>query len=139
MSKMYNDLKESLQDAISDAKSSKKNLKRNYISNTLSRSPHDPHRKKSLSHKYSWGNSVSKAKIKTDKISLPTKDGKPDYKTMELLISAIQKLVIKDIVQFTNRKLDTYKNIVSKSSFRYQISEQRSMIAASADKPCLDY
>lgn len=95
--------------------------------------------KKSLSHKYSWGNSVSKAKIKTDKISLPTKDGKPDYETMDLLISAIQKLVIKDVVQFTNRKLDTYKNIVSKSSFRYQISEQRSMIAASADKPCLDY
>ena len=95
--------------------------------------------KKSLSHKYSWGNSVSKAKIKTDKISLPTKDGKPDYKTMELLISAIQKLVIKDVVQFTNRKLDTYKNIVSKSSFRYQISEQRSLIVASADETCLDY
>ena len=51
MSKMFNDLKESLQDAILDAKSSKKNLKRNYISNTLSRSPHDPHREKSISHK----------------------------------------------------------------------------------------
>lgn len=50
---------------------------------------------KSLSHKYSWGNSVSKTKIKKDKINLPTKNGKPDYEAMELLISAIQKLVIK--------------------------------------------
>lgn len=36
-------------------------------------------------------------------IMLPTKDGKPDYETMERFISAIQKLVIKNVVQFTDR------------------------------------
>lgn len=42
--------------------------------------------------------------------------GKPDYETMERFISAIQKLVIKDVVQFTDRKLDTYKSIVPKDA-----------------------
>lgn len=64
---------------------------------------------KSLSHKYSWGNSVSKTKIKKDKINLPTKNGKPDYEVMELLITAIQKLVIKDVVLYAERKIDTTK------------------------------
>lgn len=37
-------------------------------------------------------------------IMLPVKDGKPDYQAMELLISAIQKLVIKDVVHYTEQK-----------------------------------
>ena len=38
-------------------------------------------------------------------IMLPTKDGNPDYKAMELLISAIQKQVIKDVVLYADRKI----------------------------------
>lgn len=64
---------------------------------------------KSLSHKYSWGDSISNRKIQTDKISLPTKNREPDYKTMEILISAIQKLVIKDIVLYVDSKLKVNK------------------------------
>ena len=45
-------------------------------------------------------------------IMLPSKDGKPDYQAMALLISAIQKLVIKDVVQFANRKIDATKHLV---------------------------
>ena len=41
-------------------------------------------------------------------------DGQPDYETMETLISAVQKLVIKDVAQFTNEKIDATKRIVSK-------------------------
>lgn len=37
-------------------------------------------------------------------ISLPVKENKPDYKTMETLISAIQKLVIKEVVLYAERK-----------------------------------
>ena len=37
-------------------------------------------------------------------ISLPVKDGKPDYETMETIISAIHKLVIKDVVLYVKRK-----------------------------------
>ena len=59
---------------------------------------------KSLGHKYSWGNSISKAKIQSDKVSLPIKDNQPDYELMDTLISAIQKLVIKDVVLYVNDK-----------------------------------
>ncbi|MGQ1948722.1 restriction endonuclease subunit S [Geofilum sp. OHC36d9] len=37
-------------------------------------------------------------------ISLPVKDGKPDYGTMETVISAIHKLVIKDVVLYVEKK-----------------------------------
>lgn len=37
-------------------------------------------------------------------ISLPVKDGKPDNGTMETVISAIHKLVIKDVVLYVERK-----------------------------------
>ena len=37
-------------------------------------------------------------------IKLLTKNDKPDYETMETLISAIQKLVIKDVVLYVERK-----------------------------------
>ena len=59
---------------------------------------------KSLGHKYSWGNSISKAKIQSDKVSLPIKENQPNYELMETLISAIQKLVIKDVVLYVNDK-----------------------------------
>lgn len=67
---------------------------------------------KSLSHQYSWGNSVSKTKIKSDKISLPTKNGVPDFDTMKTFISAIQKLVIKDVVMYSDVKIDATKKAI---------------------------
>lgn len=39
-------------------------------------------------------------------IYLPVKDKNPDYKLMETLISAIQKLVIREVVLFVNKKLE---------------------------------
>lgn len=77
---------------------------------------------KSLSHKYSWGNSISNAKIKNDKIMLPVKDGNPDYASMETFISAVQKLVIKDVVQYADKKIAATKDVVSKET-AYQIPE----------------
>ncbi|MFR5874486.1 MAG: restriction endonuclease subunit S [Hominenteromicrobium sp.] len=44
-------------------------------------------------------------------IQLPTKDGKPDYDTMTALISAVQKLVIKDVVLYADRKIEKAKTI----------------------------
>ncbi len=41
-------------------------------------------------------------------ISLPTKDGKPDFDVMETIVSAIHKLVIKDVVLYAH---DKYKDI----------------------------
>ena len=72
--------------------------------------------RKSLSHKYSWGDSVSKTKIKTDKITLPARNGNPDYEAMELLISAIQKLVIKDVINYADNRIKATKKIISGQS-----------------------
>jgi hypothetical protein len=59
---------------------------------------------KGLGHKYSWDDSISKRKIQKDKISLPTLNKQPDYVMMETFISAIQKLVIKDVVLYAKQK-----------------------------------
>ena len=46
-------------------------------------------------------------------ISLPIKNNQPDYKTMETFISAIQKLVIKDVVLYADDKIKTTKKVVN--------------------------
>lgn len=68
---------------------------------------------KSLGQKYSWGNSVSKQKINKDVISLP-KQEQFDHIKMENLISAIQKLVIKDVVAYADEKIEETKSINEK-------------------------
>lgn len=61
---------------------------------------------------FSWGtSSYSIDVIENQFIKLPTKSGKPDYGFMETFISAIQKLVIKDVVLYTDRKLAAAKQI----------------------------
>jgi hypothetical protein len=47
-------------------------------------------------------------------IMLPAKDGKPDYTTMETLISAVQKLVIKEVVLYANQKIETTKAVTKR-------------------------
>ncbi|MDP3120243.1 MAG: restriction endonuclease subunit S [Sulfuricurvum sp.] len=68
----------------------------------------------SLGHKYSWGDSISNRKIQTDKVSLPVKNQIPNYAIMETFISAIQKLVIKDVVLYADKKIAATKNAVKK-------------------------
>jgi hypothetical protein len=45
-------------------------------------------------------------------ISLPTQNKQPNYAAMATLISAIQKLVIKDVVLYAERKIGTSKTVV---------------------------
>ncbi len=58
--------------------------------------------KKSLGHKYTWGDSISKQKINTDNITLPQNFSKT---FMQTFISAIQKLVIRDVAAYSDRKM----------------------------------
>lgn len=67
---------------------------------------------KSLGHKYSWGDSISKTKINKDKILLPIKDGKPYFEIMDKFILAIQKLVIKDVVDYTYKKINSTRKAI---------------------------
>jgi len=71
---------------------------------------------KSLGHKYSWGDSVSTRKIQNDKILLPCIGEQVDFSKMDTLISAIQKLVIKDVVLYADREIEATKQVVSRTS-----------------------
>lgn len=57
---------------------------------------------------YSYKNKLGGWNVVKEKfISLPVKDGEPDYRFMETLISAIKKLTIKDTVLWANQKKET--------------------------------
>ena len=47
-------------------------------------------------------------------IQLPSRGGRPDYECMATFISAVQKIVIKDVVLFADRKIGMAKEIVNK-------------------------
>ncbi len=64
---------------------------------------------KSLGHKYTWGDSISNKKIQKDMVSLPVQDNEVNYSIMSTFISAIEKLVIKDVVLYANRKTGAVK------------------------------
>ena len=61
--------------------------------------------KRALRGKYSYGEKLRSSQSLHFKMQLPTKDNTPDYDTMETLISAVQKLVIKDVVIYADRKI----------------------------------
>ena len=59
---------------------------------------------KSMKHKYSWGDSISGKKIKTDTIHLPiTASGKIDWNFMQNLINAESRLAIRGVVKWMNK------------------------------------
>lgn len=70
--------------------------------------------RKSLSHKYSWGNSISNKKIQDDMVTVPIKNGAVDYGMMNVLITAVQKLVVKDVVLYADSKINASKQIVNR-------------------------
>lgn len=45
-------------------------------------------------------------------IQLPSQNGLPDYDRMATFISAVQKIVIKEVVQYADRKIDAVKDII---------------------------
>jgi Type I restriction modification DNA specificity domain len=64
---------------------------------------------------FSWGGSSFNVRIIGNQtMALPTKNNEPDYKLMETFISAIQKLVIKDVVLYTDRKITATKSVINK-------------------------
>ena len=67
----------------------------------------------STSKKYDYGNKFNREAMNKTIIQLLTKNKKPDYKIMGTFISAIQKLVIKDVVLYTDEKIATSKEVVN--------------------------
>ncbi len=54
-------------------------------------------------------------KLPNVKINIPiNKNNQPDYEQMEIFISAIQKLIIQDVVEYADRKIQAAKEIITK-------------------------
>lgn len=70
--------------------------------------------KSSHNGQFDYGNNFYAKDADDLYISLPTKDNKPNYAYMELLISAIHKLVIKDVVAYSDSKISATKYVVKK-------------------------
>ncbi len=62
---------------------------------------------KSIKLKFGWDNKAVWSKVQHQLVSLPTQNNQPNYEIMNTLISAIQKLVIKDLVLYVDKKIVT--------------------------------
>lgn len=62
--------------------------------------------KKSIAGKFDYGNKLRSSQSLNFKMKLPTKNKQPNFELMESLISAVQKMVIKDVVLFVEEKKD---------------------------------
>ena len=68
--------------------------------------------KKALEGKFSYGKKLRSSQSYGLFMQIIVKDDKPDYESMELLISAVTKLVIKGVVQYADKKIEKTKEIV---------------------------
>jgi hypothetical protein len=67
---------------------------------------------KSIFGKFNFGKKLRSSQSLDFKMNLPTQNHQPDYALMETLISAIQKLVIKDVVLYADRKIAATKSVI---------------------------
>ena len=70
---------------------------------------------KSLFGKFSFGKKLRSSQSVDFKMFLPSTHGVPLYAYMEVFIRAVQKLVIKDVVQYADRKITATREVVTKS------------------------
>lgn len=79
---------------------------------------------KSIKQKFCYEFKATWERVKEEMIFLPvTSDGSPDYAFMENFISAVQKLVIKDVVLYADKKIAATKQAVHKNPSDYKTSE----------------
>lgn len=79
---------------------------------------------KSIRGKFSFGKKLRSSQSFNFRIFLPvTSDDSPDYAFMETFISAVQKLVIKDVVLYADKKIAATKQAVHKNPSDYKTSE----------------
>jgi len=69
---------------------------------------------RSLRGRFSYGKKLRSSQSLKFKINLPAVNDRIDYEFMENFIKAIEKLVIKDVVQWTDKKIEATKKVVAK-------------------------
>jgi len=68
--------------------------------------------KKVIFQKYTYNAKATKIELKNTEINLPIKvDNTPDYDYMRLVTSAIQKTVIKDVVDYADRNIAAHREV----------------------------
>lgn len=67
---------------------------------------------RALLGKFSYGKKLRSSQSYNFMMKLPFKNDKPDFDTMNILISAIQKLVIKDVVKYSDNRINATKKVV---------------------------
>ena len=71
--------------------------------------------KKVILQKYTYNSKATKIELKNTEINLPVKSDKtPDYDYMNLVISAMQKVVIKNVVDFLDRRMAATTEVVGR-------------------------
>ena len=79
---------------------------------------------KSIRGKFSFGKKLRSSQSFDFRIFLPTTpDDSPDYAFMETFISAVQKLVVKDVVLYADKKIAATKQAVHKNPSDYKTPE----------------
>ncbi len=68
---------------------------------------------KSIKLKFSWSYKAVWSKVKDETVQLPTRNQQPDYEQMETFIRAVQKLVIKDVVAYTDKKIAATNHVIN--------------------------
>ncbi|VTS17270.1 restriction enzyme BgcI subunit beta [Streptococcus pseudoporcinus] len=71
--------------------------------------------KSSYNGQFNYGRNFYAKDADALNIMLPTKDNEIDFSYMELLISAVKKLVIKDVVHYADSKIEVTKKVVTKN------------------------
>ena len=71
---------------------------------------------RALVGKYSFGKKLRSSQSLKEQMFLLEHQGSPDYSGMKTFISAIQKLVIKDVVLYADREIEATKQVVSRTS-----------------------
>ena len=69
---------------------------------------------KALKNRFSYGKKLRSSQSYDFKMALPSCSGEVDFKSMEALISAVKKLVIKDVVEYANNKIEATKKAINK-------------------------
>lgn len=70
---------------------------------------------KSVEGKFSYGYKLRSSQSLNIEMLLPIKNNQPNFEFMETFISAIQKLVIKDVVDWADREIETTEQVIHKN------------------------
>ena len=63
-----------------------------------------------------WGYKLDD--IKSTELLIPTLNWQIDFEFMENFIRAVEKLVIKDLVIWNEKKMNAYREVISKKNFK---------------------